>query len=327
MWSCRHLLTHRVQCQRERRLRRARSRTIDADQWPGYARPVSTHTVLLTGGSGFLGKRVRASLDADPAVAVSVLRKRLSELDDTFYVDVVIHLAAWTPKSSRASNLDEIIDANVVGLQRLLNRLDPPPRRLLFASTIDVYGTQAEQQPSEHSPLDPMSTYAASKLLGERIVIEDAGARGFEVSVMRLGHIYGPGEEAYEKFVPASIRALMKGRPPTVVGNGQTRRDLLYVDDAAEIIRRLALAPHSLPEIINVGGSNTYTIEEVARALIEVVGFMGRVRYLSDHPLPASAGFDTTLLSNTIGEVNEVSLIEGLRREVAHVVALECSST
>ncbi len=284
--------------------------------------------MLLTGESGFLGGRVHARLAAEPRVAVSVLGKRLADLDAGVHdgVDTVVHLAAWTRKRAGASGAREMIDANVVGLERLLGHLDPPPRRLLLASTADVYGTRGEPWPDEHSPLDPTSAYAASKLLGERILVEDAAARGYEASVMRIGHVYGPGEEAYEKFVPAAIRALMKGRPPTVVGDGETRRDLLYVDDAAEIVCRLALSPHELPEIVNVAGSDMHTLTDIALTLIEVVGFLGGVRYLSDRPRPASVGFDTALLRETIGEIDELPLAEGLRREVEHVVALQRST-
>jgi UDP-glucose 4-epimerase len=289
---------------------------------------MSRDRVLITGETGFLGKRVRASLDTDPGMAVSVLGKRLTDLEPGHHlnVDIVIHLAAWTTKRAGSSDLEQIIDANVVGLHALLSTLDPAPRRFLFASTADVYGIHSGQELHEHSPLDPTDAYAVSKLLGEHMVVEDARAREYEACVIRIGHLYGPGEEAYEKFVPTAIRSLMKGRPPTVEGDGQTRRDLLYVDDAAEAIRRLALTPGGIPTLLNLAAADTYTLEEIAQTLIDIVGFMGSIRYLSDHSNPASVGFDTTLLGETIGEWDRVVLTEGLRREIEHVVANERSS-
>jgi nucleoside-diphosphate-sugar epimerase len=286
---------------------------------------VSVRTILLTGETGFLGKRVRRSLEADPGIALRTLSGRLGELEPgpQFAVDVVIHLAAWTTKQAGSLDLGQIVDANVVGLQRLLTCLDPPPRRMLFASTTDVYGIAGGRRLDEGSPLDPTDAYAVSKLLGEHLIMTDASAREYEASVVRVGHIYGPGEEAYSKFVPTAINALMCGRPPTVVGNGETKRDLLYVDSAAKAFRRLAVRSQRLPELVNLASSDSYSLNEIAQTLIDIVGFIGRVRYLSDRPNPASVSFDTRLLSETIGALEEVPLAEGLRSEVEHVVANE----
>lgn len=290
---------------------------------------MSTRTILLTGETGFLGRHVRSSLESDPETVVRVLGKRLGDLEPGSQpgVDVVIHLAAWVTKRAGSSDLEQIVDANVVGLERLLACLDPPPSRLLFASTLDVYGMPAGKRLCEDSPLDPTDAYAASKLLGEHMVLADAEAREYEASVVRIGHLYGPGEEAYSKFIPTAISALMQGRPPTVVGSGETRRDLLYVGDAAEAFRRLALSSRDLPKLVNLATSESYTLTEIAEILIDIVGFLGGVRYLSDRPTPPSVSFDTQLLNETIGEFAGVSLAEGLRREVEHVVAGEQSAT
>ncbi|HTZ85672.1 MAG TPA: NAD-dependent epimerase/dehydratase family protein [Solirubrobacteraceae bacterium] len=288
---------------------------------------MSKTRVLLTGERGFLGKRVAELLGADPAIELVPLGKRLGELEAGEHpsLDVVVHLAAWTTKRSGASDIDRVIEANVLGLRDLLRALDPPPRRMLFASTADVYGPASGLEITEQMSLRPADAYAASKVLGEQFVVEDARERDYEASTVRIAHLYGPGEESYEKLVPVAIRALMQGRPPTVVGDGETRRDLLYVDDAAEAIRRLVLAPQPLPPVLNLAAPETYSLNEIAGALIDVVGFIGRIRYLSDRSNPPSIGFDTGLLEETIGAWDRVALAEGLAREVRHVVALEAS--
>jgi nucleoside-diphosphate-sugar epimerase len=284
--------------------------------------------VLLTGERGFLGSRVRELLDADPEVEIEVLAKRLGELasGELAGFDVVVHLAGWIPKRAGASDLGQAVEANVLGLGALIAALQPAPRRLLFASTVDVYGAREDQRIDERSLLDPRGIYASSKLLGEQAFEADARERGYEACSMRIGHLYGPGEEAFEKLVPMTIRALMKGRPPTVVGDGRCGRDLLYVDDAAEAIRRLVLAPVGLPAVVNLAAPGTYSLNEIAQTLIETVGFLGAIRYLSDRPNPPTVGFDVGLLGETIGEWQQVALADGLRREVEHVVALERGS-
>jgi UDP-glucose 4-epimerase len=281
--------------------------------------------VLLTGESGFLGRRVRAQLTADPGLLVSVLGRRLEELEpgELGQFDIVVHLAAWTTKRAGGCDWERAVGANIDGLASLLRALDAAPRRLLFGSTADVYGVCAGAALREDSPLAPTDAYAASKLLGEHMVVEDAKAREYEACAIRIGHLYGPGEEEYEKFVPAAIRALMKGRPPTVLGDGQTRRDLLYVDDAAEAIRRLAVHRDELPRHVNLAAPDSYTLEEIASELMEIVGFIGKIRYLGDKANPASVSFDTALLRSIIGDWARVPLREGLRREIAHVVGPE----
>jgi UDP-glucose 4-epimerase len=290
-----------------------------------YARPV-TKRVLLTGENGFLGRRVRAGLEADPAIKLTVLGKRLTELQPQEYADIdsVVHLAAWTTKRAGASDPERVIESNVVGVQALLRALDPAPRRFLFASTVDVYRNAGEPL-HEHSPLDPTDAYAASKLFGEHLLAEDARSREYEACAVRVGHLYGPGEEAYEKFVPSAIRSLMKGRPPTVVGDGQTQRDLLYVDDAAEAIRRLTVLDGELPACVNLAAADAYTLKEIAERLIGIVGFLGTIRYLRDHANPLSVSFDTTVLDRTVGEWDRVALGDGLRREIEHVLVVEGS--
>lgn len=293
-----------------------------------YPGAVSTHRILLTGERGFLGKRVRLLLEVDPAIELRIAAKRLGELEpgECHPVDTVVHLAAWTTKRAGSTDLDRIVDANVLGLRALLRAVDPAPQRFVFASTADVYGMRSGRELSESSPLDPTDAYAASKLLGEHMVAEDACARGYEACALRIGHLYGPGEEAYEKLVPAAIRALMKGRPPTVVGDGRTRRDLLYVDDAAEAIRRLLLTLEPMPATLNLAASETYSLDDIAATLIDIVGFMGEIRYLRDRLNPASVSFDTRLLDETVGEWQRVSLADGLRREVEHAVEVERGS-
>ena len=67
--------------------------------------------------------------------------------------------------------------------------------------------------------------------------------------------------------------------------------------------------------------------KEIAQTLIDIVGFLGRIRYLSDHSNPPSVGFDTRLLEATIGDRDRLLLAEGLRREIDCVFAAEREST
>ncbi len=77
-----------------------------------------------------------------------------------------------------------------------------------------------------------------AKLAAEHMVSGFAPRGGWEPVILRLGQIYGPGEEAHEKLVPQTILALLRGAAPAIHGDGSAQRDLLYCESAAAAARR-----------------------------------------------------------------------------------------
>ena len=232
--------------------------------------------------------------------------------------DAVIHLAAFTPKSAATrDNAPEIIAANIIGLQTLLTSFPTPPGRFVFCSTLDVYSRQAfDHVVNERSPVGPEGLYGLSKLLGEGLVETYSRSAGTESVTLRLGHIFGPGEERYAKLVPETIRRVLANRPPRIAGNGDEQRDLLYVDDAAEAIARSCTAALNGTRIINVARGGSHSILEVVETIASLAGYSGPPERL---PKPADAYstlFDTSLMKRVLGEWTFVSLTEGLKREI-----------
>jgi nucleoside-diphosphate-sugar epimerase len=148
-------------------------------------------TVAVSGASGFIGAATIRKLAALPDTRViALVRSRPADADlriqwiessletltpahwnacGSAPFDVVLHLAAFTPKvGAERDRAAAIIGANVVGMQRLLESLPHPPRRLVFCSTLDVYATAAFQAiVDEQSPTGPAGLYGLSKLFGE----------------------------------------------------------------------------------------------------------------------------------------------------------------
>jgi UDP-glucose 4-epimerase len=296
-------------------------------------------TAVITGATGFLGTHLLARLVRDgwdvTAVArdtsrlgpgVRAIETDLADLDPAAFgeevLDAVFHLAAYTPKAAGDSDADAILAANVLGLQRVLAAATRA-RRFIFASTLDVYAAPREgQRLDEHSSVGPASLYGASKLFGERLVEETVAGNGVEGVLLRYGHLYGPGEDAYAKFVPHTIRNLMQGRPPYLYGDGSAEIDLLYVDDAVEATVRAATLPE-VRGVINVVSGTSQSLREIATTLVEIVGFLAEVRYVPDRPQKPSIRFDATRMREVLGEWPLTGLAEGLRREVMHVAHAE----
>ena len=301
-------------------------------------------TVAVTGARGFLGAATVRKLAGLPDTkVVAVARSRPADATgpniqwiesslealrpshwqslETTSLDAVIHLAAFTPKNAaERDNAPEIVGANVVGVQTLLASLGNLPRRIVFCSTLDVYSRSAFDHPvNERSPIGPVGLYGLSKLLGEGLAEAYARSAGIEHVTLRMGHVYGPGEERYAKLVPETIRRLLAGKPARIVGDGADRRDLFYVDDAAEALVRSCTAALSGVGTINVARGESYSIRDIVNTIAELLDQQGLVEQLPRSPDAYSTVFDTALMTRVLGAWTFLPLAEGLKQEIAQL--------
>jgi UDP-glucose 4-epimerase len=298
-------------------------------------------TIAVTGATGFIGAAVVRRLAALGGVrtiansrkhpqnglsevtwigsSLTALRSDHWERARASRLDALLHLAAFTPKrGSDHDCIEEILESNVFGLRALLDSLPQPPRRFVFCSTLDVYSEKAFRgRLEEGSPIGPRGLYGASKLFGEALVGSYAEAAGTEYVALRLGHIYGPGEDRYAKLVPETIRRVLAGQPPTVFGEGLDRRDLLYVEDAAEAIIRAASAPLNGARVINVARGTSVPVLEIVRAINRELGRDESWMAKAADTGSRSIAFDPSLMRQLLGEWPMMPLEEGLRREIA----------
>ena len=300
-----------------------------------------TRTILVSGGRGFIGAATVRRLAGMPETTVVALARSrpdgpadhnvhwvetsLEDLRPSHWrsagwttFDAVIHLAAFTPKSGATrDNAQEIIAANIIGLQSLLTSFVSPPGRFVFCSTLDVYARAAfENVVDERSPVGPTGLYGLSKLFGEGLVEAYSRSAGTECLSLRLGHIFGPGEERYAKLVPETIRRVLANQPPRIAGDGAERRDLLYVDDVVEALARACTAALNGVRTINIARGASQSILEIIDTIAAVAGYRGAPERLP-RPVDAySTLFDTSLMKRVLGEWPFVSLTEGLRQEI-----------
>ena len=287
--------------------------------------------VLVTGAGGFIGRRLAARLLAQPACEVLALgrasgddnlRAPLEDLTPEFWrhrgidaIDTVFHLGAYTPKNQRqADDARSIIESNVDGTLALLESLPQTPDRVVFASAIDVYERSTDRVIDESSPIAPATLYGASKVFGESLVQSFARRTGFRYSILRIGHIYGPGEERYEKVIPSLVRAALQGAVPQLSGDGSTLRDFLYVDDAVSAFAAAASSGQT-DDVINIVRGESVAIREVAERIAAIAGYRGEFRYAGENAV--SLRFDNTRMRRRLGTETFTPLDEGLAREIA----------
>ncbi len=282
-------------------------------------------TILVTGAGGFIGRCVAARLREAGNARILLLERSsvaLEALDRGYWrglradmIDVIFHLGAYTPKDAASANLiDPIVASNVNGTAALLASLPSTPRHLLFASSLDVYKRVSGREIDETSEVGPATLYGASKLFGEELVRSYARTTGCAYSILRLGHIFGPGEERYQRVIPSLIRAMLGGAEPQLSGDGTTERDYLYVDDAVSAIVAASMLSERI-DPINIVRGESISILNVAKHVAALTGYEGAFRFSGRNG--DSLRFDNRAMKKTLGIHSFVPFADGLAREVA----------
>ncbi len=246
----------------------------------------SPSAVLVTGGAGFIGRRVvRALLQAGHHVTVvdrhvfpdERARSVVGDLCDPTTIDqalgpgadVVIHLAAITRV---LLSMEDPVGTYRLNVEATFNLLERSRRRgvttFLLASTNAVTGDVGTATITERHPLRPLTPYGATKAAAEMLLSSYAGSYGISGAALRFSNVYGPGMEAKDSFIPRLMRAASDGKGVQIYGDGTQLRDLVHVDDIVAGIFAAWQAGHNGPLILGSGESVTVNdILEAARAV------------------------------------------------------------
>ncbi|TFC70748.1 NAD(P)-dependent oxidoreductase [Cryobacterium sp. TMS1-20-1] len=294
--------------------------------------------VLITGASGFIGSRLLAAACAtygsENVTAFSSLAN--AECYTIVYngdelridsaglvriraVEVVIHAGAYTPKSSADANVSLGCTANISFTQRLLELPFSSLKQIIYLSSLDVYAP-AEPITEETLTLPP-TLYGLSKLYCERMVALCAAERNITHQILRLGHVYGPGEEKYGKFLPKAIADILGHDSVELWGDGAELRSLIYIDDVVESV----LASIGLPAgvgVINVVGSCAISIRQLLDQLIAVSAKRVELVAMEFDGPRRNYVFDNTKLKSYL-LTHETDLSSGLRAEYDHMAKLQ----
>ena len=211
--------------------------------------------------------------------------------------DVVFHLAATVGVKAVLDNPAATILNNLGGTENVLEAAYRHGKRVVLASTSEVYGKSEalpyrEDGPRAYGPTTATRwCYAESKALDEVLAL-DYARRGLPVTIARLFNTVGPRQSAESGMVlPRLVRQALAGEPLTVYGTGTQTRCFCHVTDVVRALILLATSPHTLGEIYNVGNDQEVSINELAAQVKEINASPSRIVHV-DYDAAYGPGFD-----------------------------------
>ncbi len=303
--------------------------------------------IVVLGGGGFLGSHLCDHLlgRGDAVVCVDDFstgrRANVAHLDDhpgfaLVEADVSRGIPVDGPVSavcnlaSPASPPDYLalpLETLAVGSEGTRHGLELARRhdaRFLLASTSEVYGDPEVHPQSEGywgnvNPVGPRSVYDEAKRFAEALTMAHHRRRGTDVAIARIFNTYGPRLRPDDgRVVSNFLLQALRGEPLTVYGDGSQTRSLCYVED--EVRGLVALLDSDLTGPVNIGSPDEYTVLQLARTVIELLGSSSVVEH---RPLPTDDPTrrrpDITRARRELGWEPTTSLADGLARTATHL--------
>ena len=252
--------------------------------------------VLVTGGSGFIGRHAVASLTRagasvrvidlkphpDPSVDVVVGDigdpEALSEAFDGG-IDSVVHLAAVTSVLRSVENPGGTFDTNVAGTHAVLEAARAAGvTSMSFASTNAVTGPMDAPAIVETATLKPLTPYGATKAAGEMLMSAYTASYGVRCVCLRLTNVYGPGMQAKDSIVARLMRAIRLEREFEIYGDGRQVRDYVHVSDVIAAMQ-LGLVNEDWKGPVVIGSGKSLSVLEVVDTVRSVTGASLEVRH------------------------------------------------
>jgi len=314
--------------------------------------------LLVTGGAGFIGSHLVERLLSeghrvvgldnfdefyDPALKRRNLTRalqtpgfrlvegdlrdeeRLRNIFQEENFEMVAHLAARAGVRPSLENPLLYTEVNIRGTLNLLEACkNSGVRRFVFASSSSVYGNNPKIPFAEDDPVDnPISPYAATKKAGELICYTYHHLYGLDIACLRYFTVYGPRQRP-EMAIHQFTRLIHQDKKISLFGDGSSRRDYTYIDDAVEGTMGALFREHGY-EIYNIGESQTTTLSQLIQSIEEKVGKKARVDYLPAQPGDVQRTFaDIRKAGAKLGYRPRTGIQEGLTRFVRWYLEESC---
>jgi UDP-glucose 4-epimerase len=266
--------------------------------------------VFITGGAGFIGSHLADHyVNAGHAVALldnfsTGSQSNIAHLDGkvttvngdirnidlvdqlTKEADLVLHMAAALGVNTILESPLESMSTNITGSEVVLNAAAKHNKRIIIASTSEIYGKNPKQPLSETddrvvgAPQKIRWTYSDAKAIEEAMAFAMHQEKNLPVTTVRLFNTVGPRQTGrYGMVVPRFVQAALKNEPITIYGDGTQSRVFCHVADAVLAIATMAATDSTIGDVYNVGGTGEVTIKQLAHQVLSVTGSKSEITY------------------------------------------------
>jgi UDP-glucose 4-epimerase len=267
--------------------------------------------VLVTGGAGFIGSHLADALCMSNEDVTVIDNLTTGSLDNLAQVkskikiiegdirdeklindlvsksDLVFHMAAALGVDNILNATLDSISVNITGSDVVLNAAAEYDKRIIIASTSEIYGKNQNQPLSETddrvlgSPQKIRWSYSDSKAIEEATATVLYKTKGLRVTTVRLFNTVGPRQKGqYGMVLPRFIQNALTNKPLSIYGDGKQTRVFCHISDVVEGLLKIVKADTSIGEVYNLGGIGETSISELAHRVIQITNSTSKIEYV-----------------------------------------------
>jgi UDP-glucose 4-epimerase len=236
--------------------------------------------------------------------------------------DIVFDLAAIVGVEIASKIPVEVLNTNIESIKSIIRAsLNSNVKKIIFASSSEVYGNSMTSPLTEYSPLFPASHYAVSKIVGESYLKAFWEKYGLESSIIRYFNVYGPRQSTtpLSYVVPSFIYQALHQEPLKIYGSGKQTRDYTYISDAVEGTYLVAERGKGQATPYNISTNIETSLTDLAKLVCDTLGTECNISNVGKRKFDITSRCgDFSKAQKEVGYLPKFELKEGLRRTVEY---------